>query len=153
MRIANQKFLTPRRAIGACAVATVAVSLTACGDTVTAARDWYSIASHVGSRTIVGGQPFLVMDYAGQLETDIYHGSVVPGSRFQEHCSRPDVTGASWTCQAIVNTGQRVYVAAGTTSSDLNHTLPVQAGSHGTFTMKLIGGGTLSMAVKLSLRP
>ncbi len=142
-----------RRIIGAVVLAAAALSLTACGDQVTAARDFYSYAHYQASQANVAGQLADIIVAEGPLAAD-KDGVPAPATLFRERCTRPVAAGAIYTCVAIVNTGQRIYIARAATLDPIEpHTLAVIAGPHGSVTITSVGTGMQSHDVKISLRP
>ncbi len=102
--------------------AAVALSLTACGNTVTASHDWYSFASVTSTFAPPGAGPagtstaLAITQFNGVLTTS-QSSKPVTATLVREECQRPATGEAAtpYTCVLFLNAGAKNYVAFGTT--------------------------------------
>ena len=126
-------------------------ALTACGDAVTANHDWQSSSRRTSTTTVVNGVSQTVIVFDGILTTGP-KGKGVAGTVFREECVGPGNTGP-YKCLMLLNTGSKVYVAAGQVPSPYDFqelvtlTDPARA-----FHITQLAGGTKSSVLQISVR-
>jgi len=104
----------------------IGATLIGCGDNVTGPHTWRSIVTETVHRVQQNSNSqILYATLEGPLIDS--NNKSVPGTLFRESCNRLYVNGVlkqDWNCLALVNTGQRLYVAGGH-ASGLVGELPV----------------------------
>ncbi len=147
-----------RTKMSAAALAIVAGSaLAACGDRITANRDWYSTPSITSQVRSADGRIEQTLILDGLLATS-KTGTVVPGTSFHLDCVQFDdhLGHNPYNCLMLVNAGQKVYVASArqdkVLSSELPHQLNTLTDPEGSLSYTVLGIGTKSVHLKISAR-
>ena len=99
----------------------VAAGLAACGDPITANHDWKSVSALVTVSERVGGTTVAKGTVLAGVLLNA-KGQEVLGTRFKEECVKVTGTGTAtnYRCLALLNAGQKVYVAGGMATGPFN---------------------------------
>lgn len=93
----------------------MASTAVACGNNVTGPHTWRSVVTETVHRVATSSNSQVLYDTLSGVLIDSKNHRV-PGTVFRESCNRLYVGGVlkqDWNCLALLNTGQRVYVAGG----------------------------------------
>jgi hypothetical protein len=138
-----------KRLSAAAAGLAIGATLIGCGDNVTGGHTWRSIVTETVHRVQQNSNSQILYDtLTGPLVDS--NNRPVPGTLFRESCNRLYVGGVlkqDWNCLALVNTGQRVYVAGGHADGPIGE-LPTLADPRlgGALFIGLVGTTTLPPA-------
>ena len=89
---------------------TLAATVTACGNPITANHDWRSLSAQVTVTEHVTGHTVVGVVLAGPLVDA--QGRPVPKTAFEETCAKVSIS-VSYRCLALIYTGPKAYFAAG----------------------------------------
>jgi hypothetical protein len=90
---------------------TLAATLTACGNPITANHDWRSLTALVTVTEQVDGHTVTGVALAGPLVDS--QGRPVAKTAFEETCAKVSGSGTTFRCLTLIYTGPKAYFAGG----------------------------------------